>query len=117
VSIDREAIAALVEHGDNGRHVVFADVTRQKTTARVLQSLTREDLTGPALGDQQLLKVVTSPSPGDAWRRELRATCVVTGVLHTVEVGRPAVRVIDLVAVSTAGNVDPVTVVDVGVNQ
>lgn len=114
VAIDRAAEKVIAEWGDAGPHAVLADVPRQKVSITVQMDLLREDLAGPAPGDQQQLELVTTPTAADSTRRRLRTQAVVTAVRHEVSLKRGAVRVIELIAVSTAGNLDPITITDAG---
>lgn len=112
VAIDRRAERLAVEWSDAGPHPTFADVPERRTLVRVRQSLERGDLGSPALGANEALTLVTSPTASDAGRRRLAAQCVVIGVSHEITGGR-AVRTIELIAVSANGSSDPVSLEDV----
>jgi len=116
VAVDRVSRRTIVEWGDAGPHVAFADVARQEVTVRVVMALERGDLGAPALGAMGTLAFMTAPSGADLSRRRVSMQAVVTGVSHQIETGKraAATRTVELVAVASAGNVDPVAITDGG---
>jgi hypothetical protein len=115
VAVDRLARSEVLEWGDEGPQVMFADVPRREVRVRVEQDLTRDELVGPAVGSVVEVRFSTSASASESGRSEVSATCVVLGVRHELSQRRGAVRVMELVAVSVDGVADPVTVQSVGV--
>lgn len=111
VVIDRDAIRAAISYGDHGPHPTFADVPEQRTTLEVTMDLPRGDLSTARPGDQGTLTLYTSPTSSDAQRRKLTATGVVTNVQHKVG-DKSATRTITLVALSTDGATDPISLTD-----
>lgn len=114
VAIDRLAQKRVVEWTDAGPHAVMADVPEQRVEIAVVQELAREDLAGPAPGQQAELVLFTSPTASEAARRKVTTQAVVVQVRHEISLKRGAVRTIELVAVSAAGGTDPVVISDAG---
>ena len=112
VTVDRLANKRIVEWSDAGPHAVFADVPEQRIEVRITQELVREDLAGPAPGQQAELSLSTSPASGDAGRKKVSLQAVVVQVSHELSLKKGALRVIELVAVSATGSADPVTISD-----
>lgn len=120
VVIDRSGEKVAIERGDFGPHVTFADVPEQRIVIRVARGLARDDLASPKPSEQAELVFYTAPGTTDSLRKRVRATCVITSVVHEVSrartgaAGRPgdAVQTITLVAISSDGAADPVVVED-----
>lgn len=112
VSIDREAAREVVEWGDLGPHVVLADAPEQRVTVKVTQQVVRDDIDSPRPGDAGELSFHTSPAGTDAGRRRVRASVVVVRCAHEVGQKAGAVRVVEMVAVSSDGAADPIVVED-----
>jgi hypothetical protein len=112
VSVDRAAARTLVEWTDTGPHAVFADVPEERVTIRVSRRLLRDTAFALRPGDAAELVVYTSATAGDAARRRLRASCVVTAVSHDVSTRNGAVQTVTLVAVSSNGSSDPLVIED-----
>jgi len=118
VAMDRVGTRVVLEWGDGGPHVVFADVPEQRVNVRVVQEV---DVVVESVkpGDLGTLSFVASMSGADAGRRKVSATAVVTGVGY--EVGRSAastgaapraIRTLTFVLVSGNGATDPVVVTE-----
>ncbi len=117
IALDRAAEKLIEEWSDAGPHTTFVDVAEQRTTIRIVQSISLGDLAGsqptdpPALGESGNLVFFTAPSATSANRRMVTIPAVVTSVRHDLG-AKPATRTVTLVAVSSAGGVDPVVVDD-----
>jgi hypothetical protein len=116
VAVERVGARVIVEWGDGGPHVQFADVVEQRVNVRVVQEVDVV-VDAPRPGDLGTLSFVASMSGADAGRRRVSATAVVTGVGY--EVGRGAGgamprahRVLNFVLVSSNGAADPVVVTE-----
>jgi len=112
VAINRETTRLALDHTDHGPHPTFAEAPQQRTTIELTMDLPRGDLNAPAPGDQGTLTLITSPSASDAQRRKLTCTAVVTKSHHDLSLKRGATRTITLVALSTNGATDPITITD-----
>lgn len=112
VIIDRQAKRAVTEWSDLGPHTVLADAPEQLVTVRVVQQVARDDVGTPVPGESAELAFAIAPAGGDSPRRRVRAECVVTDVTHELSLKSGAVRTVKLVAVSSDGATDPVTVED-----
>lgn len=110
VVIDREAEKAVVEWTDAGPHVAFADVPAQRVTVRVERPVASPaEVDGPKPGDLQTLAVQWSRGVSSAADLVMTARCVALRVTHEVT-GKGVTRRVELVAVSTDGARDPVTI-------
>ena len=112
IVIDRAAARVIKEWSDLGPHVVLADVPEQVVTVRVVQQVARDDVGAPLPGDSGGLVFHTAPAGGDTPRKKVSAQCVIADVTHELSLKNGAVRTVKLVAVSTDGSADPVTVED-----
>jgi len=108
VSVDRLSSQRVEEFDDLGPHVVFVDVGKQRAVIRVTQEIDGDDIGGPIPGDLEGLSFVGS-SGSDARRVKVVADAVVESVLNKVS-DYGSTRVITLIAVSSDGSVDPITV-------
>jgi len=113
VSIERRPHREVVEWSDVGPHAVMADVPEQRVDIAVVQTLSRDDLGTPRPSEQAVLAVQVSPTASDVGRKKISATCVIVRVEHDVSGKRGATRTIRLVAISSDGAADPITVTDV----
>lgn len=112
VAVDRAADGEQVAFGDDGPHVVFADAPRQRVTVRVVRRLDGGTLEGPRPGDEGELSFETAIGRTDGSRSRVSLVGVVTKVQHGVQ--RDGVeQSVTMVAVSTAGDADPVTIAPV----
>lgn len=112
VVIDRASDRTLVERSDTGPHPTLVDVPEQRVSIRVQRTLVRDTLITPRPGESAELVVCTSPAGVEAQRKRVRAVSVVVGVSHEVSRSRGALQTIALVAVSSDGNKDPLTLED-----
>lgn len=113
VAIGRRAEKSIVEFGDGGSHVVLADVPEQRVEVTVSQELTADDAGGPVPGEEGALGFETGPTGSGAGRRRVSVSAVVLGVTYRVSKKSGAIRVVELVGVSSDGVADPVVVEDV----
>lgn len=111
VSVSRSAQRTIVEHGEGGVFPVFVDVTEVRIGVEVVQALGEEDADALLPGEAGTLRFETRPGGGDANGRRVSVSCVVTGVSYEVSGGGANRRRVRLVAVSDAGDEDPVSVV------
>lgn len=112
VVIDRSAGRAVKEWSDLGPHVVLADVPEQVVTVRVVQQVARGEVGSPTPSESGELVFHTAPAGGDAPRKKVSARCVVTDVTHELSLKNGAVRTVKLIALSSDGAADPVTLED-----
>jgi len=108
VSVDRLSSQTIDEWDDLGPHLVFVDVGRQRAVIRVTQEIDGDDFGGPIPGDLEEISFVGSAG-SDARRVKVTTDAVVESVLNKVS-DYGSTRVITLVAVSSSGSVDPITV-------
>lgn len=112
VTIDRLAAREAVEFSDAGPHVAFADIPEQRTLITITRRLDRPDLTALRPGDQADLSLTAAVGASDAARARLTAPCVALSVRHHLSAAGPrptALQTITLIAVSTDGAADPIT--------
>lgn len=118
VAIDYKSEKAIAEWSDDGPHVVFADVARQKVVIRVTQELGADDLVTPGLGEAGTLALESARNASGADVSRVDVSGVVTDVTYTLRGGAsatsPGTRTITLIAVSADGTTDPVRVTPVG---
>lgn len=114
VAVDRAAHKHVLEWTDAGPHAVMADVPEQRVGVTLVQELTRESLVAPRPGDQAELVLFTSPVSSEASRRKVSMQAVVLRTTHDLSQKKGALRTIELVAVSSAGGSDPITVTEAG---
>lgn len=113
VVVDRDAAAEgeVLEWGDAGPQVVFADVVKRRVDLTVRQELVGGDglVGGPPVGSLGVLMVTTAGGGSDAGKKTLTASAVVLSVTHELARGKSAaVRTVRLVAVSGDGVSEPV---------
>lgn len=119
VTLERVGTRVVVEWGDGGPHVKFADVPEQRVNVRVVQEIDSATVDMPKPGDSAILSFVASMSGADAGRKKWNGTAVVTGVSYEIgqatgrSVAPRAARTISFVLVSGDGAEDPVGVVEV----
>lgn len=112
VTVSRSPQKQVTEWSDAGPHVVLADVPEQLVKVRVESEVRDGDANGPSPGAGGTLTVTTSPNGSDAGRRVISMYAVVAAASYEVSLKRGAVRTVDLVAVSSDGAADPITVAD-----
>jgi hypothetical protein len=106
IAIDRSPHREVVEWSDLGPHAVLADVPEQRIQIKVLQELTRDDITIPHPGDAGELVFHTSPTSSDAGRKRISTQAVILRVEHEVSLKRGALRTITLIALSEDGGAE-----------
>ncbi|HED54228.1 MAG TPA: hypothetical protein ENJ00_08510 [Phycisphaerales bacterium] len=112
VAVDRISAKEIVEYGDSGPQVIFADVVQSRVNVRVVLGLERSELLGPAPGDEGLFEFRAGFGRTDVGWVRVSMTAVVQRVTHELTPGGVK-RVVQMVAVSSDGVTDPVTVEDV----
>ncbi|MEZ6242777.1 MAG: hypothetical protein R3B57_07010 [Phycisphaerales bacterium] len=113
VSIGRTSNKLLAEWSDEGAHVVLADVPEQLVTVRVVQEMLGDDMDTPKPGESGELTFTTGANSSDAATREVTiASAVVRTVSYETSTSRGSRRYIELIAVSSNGTTDPVSVDD-----
>ncbi len=111
VSIDENSSRLVVEHQDDGPHVVFVDVPERKIVVKIRRRVVTDEVLGIDLGDSRALTMRTTDSGGDGLNgAQVTATVVVTDLAYDVDRKRGAELVITAIAVSSDGAIDPVTV-------
>ena len=110
VSVNRVPERLLLEWGNMGPYAIFADVPEQRIDIELVADLERGSLDGPVPGDDGTLEFFTAPTAGSGGRRRVEASVVVTEVRDGVEPGGGAQRRIKMVALSTTGTGDPISV-------
>jgi len=108
VSVETSSEGMTKDWDENGPYVVFADSTRRLTSVHVAQEIDGDDVSGPGLGVADEL-IVEVGSGNDAGRMTISIDVVVESVSYSFS-GTRSTRLIQLVAVSSAGDVDPVRV-------
>ncbi|RNC80449.1 MAG: hypothetical protein ED559_01150 [Phycisphaera sp.] len=109
IAIDRIASREVVEVGDLGPHVVFADVPEQRVSVKVTRKIERSELGSVAPGDEGELQFRAGFGRTDAGWLNVTVGVVVTRVDHDFN-RNGVLRVVTMVAVSPNGVTDPVTV-------
>lgn len=112
VSVSRFADRLVVEHGEQGPHVVFVDVPEQRVEVSVVQELAGDDLGGPDVSERGTFRFETTPSGGDAGARRVSMTAMVVGVSVELSTRGGHRRRVRLIAETDDGADDPVSVVD-----
>jgi hypothetical protein len=110
VAIERTGEKTIAQWSDDGPHVVLADVPEQRVTVKVGQALQGEDISAPVPGDEAVLSFETAANSSAADRTTVSLAAVVTGVSYGVTRKSGTARTIELLAVSSDGSSDPVTV-------
>ena len=109
IAIDRTASREGVEVGDHGPHGVFADVPEQRVSVKVTRKIERSELGTVVPGDEGQLQFRAGFGRTDAGWSSVTVGVVVTRVDH--DFSRSGVhRVVTMVAVSSDGVSDPVSV-------
>jgi len=113
VTIDRQTVSPVEQWGGTGPWCRLVDSTKRRVTVTVKQEPGPALDAGPALGSQAELRAIVAPTRSDKGRRRVRCLCVVISVEHALPTGKPPVRTVTLLAVSTAGATDPVAIEEV----
>ncbi|MBL8765354.1 MAG: hypothetical protein JNM07_13925 [Phycisphaerae bacterium] len=112
LAIDRAAERAVEHWGDLGPHAVLVDVPEQRVTIRVVRRVTRDEPADVRPGAAADFVAYTAPAGSDAARRKISAAAVAVSCRTELSERSGATRTIELVAVSSDGAQDPVTVSD-----
>ena len=112
VAIESSSAEMVEQWDDEGPNLMFADSTRRKTSVSVFQEVEGDDLFLPDPGTESVL-VVEVDRGNDADAKVISMKTVVQGVSYSFS-GSRSTRLIRLVAVSTQGNIDPVSVIGGG---
>lgn len=112
VTIDSFSLDMAESWGEEGPELMFADSVRRKTTATVVQSVSRTELEVPELGLMGELVVDVTPG-SDALTRRLEVDVVVQSVGYVVRGDRTR-REIRFVGVSLDGESSPIRVIGGG---
>ena len=110
VAIERSAAKSFAEFGAVGPHVVLADVPEQRVEVTVVQEFLADDMDAPVPGEAGALSFETALNGSDAGRRSVSMTAVVMRVRYSASRKSGSVRTVELLAVSSDGAADPVTV-------
>lgn len=114
LTVNRRAAEEVVEWTAGGPHATFADVARQRVEIVVRHGVSRGDMDGPRPGERAILVWFASPTASDAGRRKANADAVVLSVNHEATLGKATTREVTLLALSTDGATDPITLSDAG---
>lgn len=109
ISIDRAASREAIDFSDNGPHPTFADIPEQKVLITILQHLTSSDFAAPLPSSSATLTIHAKPNDSDSGSITLQATTVVRSCTHTLS-PKGATRTISLIALSSNGTTDPITI-------
>jgi len=112
IIVDRTADRMVIERGDLGPHITLTDVPEQRITIRLSRQIARDEHSSPRPSDQEELVFCTAPAASDGARRRVRATCVVVSLAHELSRQRGAIQHVTLVALSSDGAADPITIED-----
>ena len=110
VIVDRRADELVLEHGETGPHLVFADVARQTSRVRLHRRLATDDELQALPGAEFILRFRTAPSASDARGRLVTIRIVITEVTTDVRAGRAATETIHAVAIAPDPSADPVVI-------
>ena len=110
VAISRNAQTMVAEWSDSGPHVVLADVPEQRVSVEIVQSLLGEDMDEPKPGAMGTLSFETSATSTGVTTDTVSMTAVIERVWYEVSVSRGSSRRVKLLAISSDGLADPVSV-------
>lgn len=111
ISVERQAAREVVEFGDVGPHVVFADVAEMRTRLVITMDVGREPegMVSFVPGESLTISFDYGINGGEASRRRVIVQHgVVMGYSYTMKHGKAVARVVEIVAVSSDGSADPV---------
>ena len=108
VAIESMSVELAEEWGDKGPYEVFVDSTRRKTIARLLQDVGKDELETPSVGALGTL-VIEADRGNDADQSVVTLNGAVESVSYSFS-GSRTTREIRLVAMSSSGDQDPVSV-------
>jgi len=112
IAIDSSSVEMAEEWDEEGPNLMFADSTRRKTGVRVYQEIEGDDLESPDPGDKAAFRVDVDRG-NDADSHVILMSVVVQSVSYSFS-GSRSTREIRLVAVSSRGDVEPVSVIGGG---
>ncbi len=112
VAIESSSVEMVEDWDGEGPNLMFADSTRRRTGVSIFQEIDGDDLLSPDPGSESVL-VVEVDRGNDADAKVISMTAVVQSVSYSFSGGR-STRLVRLVAVSSQGNVDPVSVIGGG---
>lgn len=110
IALDLSPNRLATEHDDFGPHIVFADVPEVRAVLRVRRHLNGSDALALRPGDQSLLSFRIAPNASDAPGTTISATVVITSIRHDLSLKSGAIELIDVLAIATTGNIDPITI-------
>ena len=113
ISVSREAVRFVTERTDAGPHTVFADAPEQAVEITILRAIEGQQPPGPIPGQQGALLFTGALSGADGPARRISATVVVRSARIELSRRKGAGQRIDLLALSTDGAADPITVQEV----
>lgn len=108
VAVESSSVEMAEEWDDEGPHLMYVDSVRRRTGVRVIQDLDGDDLLDPEIGDEATLRVEVDRG-NDSGARAVSCQAMVQSVSYSFSGSRSS-REIRLVAVSTRGDVEPVSV-------
>ena len=112
VAVSRGAGHSVVEYGDEGPHVVFADVPEQRVDIRLERTLEDGAAVGAGVGDTVRIEFETSRGTSDVLRKRVSIDGVVLSSDVSIK-GDTGGRVrLQIVGVSVDGAQDPVSVTE-----
>ncbi len=112
VAIDSSSVEMAEEWDEEGPNLMYVDSTRRKTSVRVYQDIDGDDLASPDPGEEASIRIDVDRG-NDADSRVILMSVVVQSVSYSFS-GSRATREIRLVAVSSRGDVEPVSVIGGG---
>lgn len=110
VAIERSSARLVAEWGDLGPYAAMADVPEQRVGVRVVQEMLGDDMDEPRPGELATLSFVTQAGAGTAGGRLVSMSAMVESVDYRVSVRNGSERTVRLVALSSDGTTDPVSV-------
>ena len=113
VRVSRGAGRSVVEHGDEGPHVVFVDVPEQKVEVRIERDLEDGAAVGAGVSDSVTLEFETSRGSSDALRRRVTIVGVVVSSDVDIKGESGGSERMKIIGVSSDGSQDPVVIEDV----
>lgn len=111
VAVDQKHDKLIAEYTDNGPHPAFVDVPERRAVIKLRRRILGNENLPIAVGDQRTFQMRTAPSGTSAPGVVLTASVVITAIGYKLERHDGAEQTIDLIAVSSDGAADPVSVV------
>ncbi len=110
IAVSRAATKFIAERTDAGPHPVFADAPEQAVEIAIVRTLDGPQPPGPQPGQQGTLVFTGALSGADGPARRVSATVVVRAARIELSRAKGAAQRIELLALSTTGAADPVTI-------